>query len=107
LKRAQALQQLWLYTSDIKPEHEGEAQALISLANEINEALNGEEEKVKHEYIALGPDLYKRVYYPEGSKDSWVAKYHSDDGAKEAAIEWNKRRDDYNRGIENQKEEKQ
>src|SRR6478752_1320200 len=71
------------------------------------EALNGEGVKPKHEYVALGPDLYKRVYYPEGAKDSWVAKYHSDDSAKEAATEWNKRRDDYNRGIENQKQDKQ
>lgn len=49
----------------------------------------------KHEYIAIGPELYKRVYWSDKPVDSWVATYVSDDAAKDAAIVWNDRKENF------------
>lgn len=57
---------------------------------------------IKHEYVAIGPELYKRVYYPEQTTDSYVATYVSDEAAKDAAIAWNERKDNYQKALNEQ-----
>jgi len=56
---------------------------------------------IKHEYIAVGPELYKRVYWPEQPIDSYVATYVSDEAAKDAAIVWNERMNNYKNELTN------
>lgn len=48
-----------------------------------------------HEYIAKGPDLYMRQFHADGDRDCWLAIYPSDDAAKDAAVRWNERAEEF------------
>lgn len=50
-------------------------------------------------YVAIGPDLYMRLYYEDGHRDSWLHNYGSDESAQEAAISWNKRNEVYTAAL--------
>lgn len=69
LEAAYRLKNLWLYTGDVAPEHEGEAQALSEMASQIETAIEqwkGKEvEPVKEiEYMPIHPDDAKKFDCP-------------------------------------------
>lgn len=59
---------------------------------------------IKKEYVAMGPDLYMRVFYPENVKsDTYIAHYDSDEQAQKAAVRWNRRKNSYEKSIQTNK----